>query len=406
MRILKFEYRVRDRQSRLKKGILEADNHNMVVESLLDQGYYILLLKEARQSGPDININFTFDNVTTRDLVVLTRQLATMIAAGLPIIRCFDILKKQTANKRLRQAIAEVQNDIETGLALWEAIAKHPDIFSSIYISMVKAGELGGVLETVLERLSEHLEREQEVNSKVKAASIYPIIISMFAVLVAFFIITFVMPTFVDMFQSTQVELPLPTRVLLTTGTAFKKTWMYFIPGIVILIAALIRWGKTTAGRMFYDYGYLHLPVIGKTVSRIIVARFARTMGTLIRAGIPILQALEIVEEVVGNVIISRAINKARAAIRDGESIAGPLVDAGVFEPMVIDMIAVGEETGTLDDMLLRISDYFEREAMHMIDSMMAVLEPILIFAVAIIVGGVVVATLLPIFEIINVVGV
>lgn len=406
MRVLNFEYRVRDRQGRIKKGILVADNQNMIVESLLNQGYYIIRLKEARQSGPDINLAIALSTVSTRDLVVLTRQLSTMIAAGLPIIRCFDILGRQTANKKLNNTIKKVQNDIENGLALWEAIARHPDIFSPIYISMVKAGELGGVLEVVLERLSEHLERELEIDSKIKTASIYPIIISVFAVLVAFFIIIFVMPTFIGLFQSSRAELPLPTRILLSTGTILKNSWMYFVPGAILLAAALKKWGKTDSGRLFYDYLYLHLPVLGKTLSRIIVARFARTMGILVRAGIPILQALEVVEEVVGNMIISRAVNQARAAIRDGDSITGPLVDTGVFEPMVTDMIAVGEETGTLDKMFLRIADYFEREAVHMIDSIMAILEPVLIFTVAIIVGGVVIATLLPIFEIINVMGV
>jgi type IV pilus assembly protein PilC len=403
VRILKFAYRVRDRQGRTEKGILEADNHNTIVQSFLNQGYYILLLKEAKQSGPDITITF---NVPTRDLAVLTRQLSTLIAAGLPIIRCFEILGKQTANKKLRTAMTKIQNDIENGETLWASMTKYPEIFSPIYISMIKAGELGGILDMVLERLSRYLERELEIDSKIKAASIYPIIISTFAVLVVFFIITFVMPTFLDLFQSSQVELPLPTRILLSTGTILKNTWMYLITGIIILLAALKRWGKTKNGRLCYDYVYLHIPILGKVLSRIIVARFARTMGILIRSGIPILQALEAVEEVVGNLIISRAINQARASIKDGNSITGPLVDTGVFEPMVADMIAVGEETGTLDEMLLRISDYFDREAVHLIDAMMAILEPILIFTVAIIVGGVVIATLLPIFEIINVMGV
>lgn len=371
---------------------------------MLAQGYYILSLEEVQQSGKDIELDFSLHNVSTRDLVIFTRQLATMMAAGLSLLRSFRILGEQTSNKKLRKAVQEIRDDIESGSTLWEAVGKHKKIFSPVYISMIRAGELGGVMEGVLERLAEHLEREQEISSKVKSASIYPAIISVFAVLVVFFIITFVMPTFVNMFQSAGAELPWPTQMLLNVSNALRSSWMIIFPLIIIMIFLLHRLLKTSAGQFFWHRLILRLPIIGKTVSRIVVARFARTMGTLVKSGIPVLQAMEVVEDVVGNLVVSSAIRKARSSIREGDSITRPLQETNVFEPMVTQMIAVGEETGSLDNMLIRMSDYYEKEVMYSIDALMAVLEPMLILVVALLVGGIIVATLLPIFDLMNMV--
>ncbi|PKM78579.1 MAG: type II secretion system protein F [Firmicutes bacterium HGW-Firmicutes-15] len=405
---MKFEYRVRDQQGRLKVGILEAEHKNIVIENLLGQGYYIVLLNEA----PIISSNLRFDfnlyglkKVRTRDLVTLNRQLSTMLAAGLSIMSSLKILGEQTANKRLKNAVLKIREDIEAGLALWEAFAKHPGIFSEIYISMIRAGELGGVMEVVLERLSYHLEREQEIKSKLKSASIYPVIVAAFAVLVIFFIIIFVMPIFVSMFESSGVRLPMPTLILLGMGAFLGKWWPHIVIGIIVLPLLMKCWGKTINGRYIYDTLSLQVPIIGKTVSRIAVARFARTMGTLVKSGIPVLQALEVTEDVVDNVVIGRAISRARTRIKEGQTIADPLMETGVFEPMVTQMIAVGEETGSLDEMLMRMSDYYERELIYTVDAMMAVLEPMLILVVALMVGGVIVATILPMFDMMNMVG-
>lgn len=397
---MKYAYNVRTRQGKYLSGVLEAENRETVIQSLLAQNYSVLSLKEAAASSKEINISFS--RVKTRDLVLMTRQLATMIAAGLPIIRCFSILEQQAGNAKLKTALREVRQDISEGLPLWQALARHPRIYSNIYVSMVKAGELGGMLDDVLERLCLHLEREQEINAKIRSASIYPAIISIFAIIMVIGIIVFVMPTFVTMFQSSGVELPAPTRMLLNLSEFLRGYWMFWIPTIVIIIYSLNKSGKTESGREFWDRLYLKLPVVGKTIGQIGVARFARTMGTLVRAGIPILQALEVMEEVAGNVVMKRAIHSARLSITEGDSIAEPLAATGVFEPMVTQMIAVGEEAGSLDDMLIRMSDYFEREVMHMVDALMAVLEPALIIVVALLVGGIVVATLLPVFSIVS----
>ncbi len=402
---MEFKYKVSDSKGKIITGTLAADSRNLVIDNLLEQGFFVLALKEVKPSSMNIEFKFSLGRVSTRDLVVFTRQLSTMLAAGLSILRSFNILGQQTTNKALKKAVLQIGEDIEAGTALWESMAKHPAIFSNVYISMIRAGELGGVLDDVLNRLGEHLEREQEISSKVKSASVYPTIISIFAVLVVVFIITFVMPTFVSMFESAGVELPMATRMLLSVGIFIKSRILYII-GLFFLITFLLkRWGQTASGRFFYDSMYLRIPLIGKTMSRIIVARFARTMGTLVRSGIPVLQALEVVEDVVGNAVVSRAINKARISITEGQTITRPLEETGVFEPMVTQMIAVGEESGSLDEMLTRMSDYFEKEVIHSIDAMMALIEPLLILAVALIVGGIVVATLLPIFDIITQVG-
>ncbi|MEN6391750.1 MAG: type II secretion system F family protein [Syntrophomonas sp.] len=400
---MKYAYNVRTRQGKYLSGVLEAENREAVIQSLLAQNYSVLSLKDASASSKEINISFA--RVKTRDLVLMTRQLATMISAGLSIIRCFSILEQQASNAKLKTALREVRQDISEGLPLWQALAKHPRIFSNIYVSMVKAGELGGMLDEVLERLCLHLEREQEINAKIKAASIYPAIISIFAIIMMMGIMIFVMPMFIDMFKSYGSELPAPTRMLIKVSDFLRGYWMFWIPGLVIIIYALRKSGKTEGGREFWDKLYLKLPVVGKTIGQIGVARFARTMGTLVRAGIPILQALEVMEEVAGNVVMKKAIHSARVSITEGDSIADPLAATGVFEPMVTQMIAVGEETGSLDDMLVRMSDYFEREVMHMVDALMAVLEPLLIIFVALMVGAIVIATLLPVFDIVSTVG-
>lgn len=400
---MKYAYNVRTRQGKYLSGVLEAENREAVIQSLLAQNYSVLSLKEAAASSKDITLSF--GRVKTRDLVLMTRQLATMISAGLSIIRCFNILEQQASNAKLKTALRDVKQDISEGLPLWQALTKHPHIFSNIYISMVKAGELGGMLDEVLERLCLHLEREQEINAKIKSASIYPVIISIFAVLMMMGIMIFVMPMFVDMFKSYGAELPGPTRMLIKVSDFLRGYWMIWIPAVVIIIYALKKSGKTEGGREFWDRLYLKLPVVGKTIGQIGVARFARTMGTLVRAGIPILQALEVMEEVAGNVVMKKAIHSARISITEGDSIAEPLAATGVFEPMVTQMIAVGEETGSLDDMLVRMSDYFEREVMHMVDALMAVLEPLMIIVVALMVGAIVVATLLPVFDIVSTVG-
>jgi len=406
---LKFEYRVRDEQGRLKSGTWEADHKNTVVAGLLYQNYYIVSLQEIQSNQPGDQAEFhlsSFRQVSSQDLVIFTRQLSIMLAAGLPILRCLKILEEQATNPRLKNVVRRIQEDIETGLPLWEAFGQHSHIFSKVYISMLKAGETAGVLDTVLNKLSYHLEKEHEFNSKLKSASIYPLFISLSAVCVVLLIITLIMPRFVSIFESAGVQLPWPTRMLIGVSTFLKTSGPFIFIGLLCLIY-LIRWVRgTTQGRLAYDSLLLHLPILGRSISRIAIARFARTLGILIKSGINVLQALEVVQDIVGNAVISEAILSACRSIKEGDSITSPLQRSGLFEPLVTQMIAVGEETGRLDEMLIHLSDYYEGELIHTLDSLVAIIEPLLIFSVALVVGGVVIAILYPMFDMINLVGV
>jgi len=390
------------------RGILNAEGRKQLAERLMDKGYYIVSLKEIN-NGKYFNSNLPlilFPRVSIRDLVLLTRQLSTMLKAGLSILSCLEILGEQTANRHLKKAVVDIRKDVAGGSALWEATNRYPEIFTGVYVSMIKAGELGGMLDVVLERLSYHLEKEQEIMAKIRSASIYPLVVSVFAILAVFFIIAFVMPMFETMFQAAGLQLPLPTRILLWSGT-WLRSWWIAVAIVIIVLWIFIGWSrKTRRGRLIIDRISLHIPVIGRTLNRVAVARFARTMGALIKSGIPVFQALEVVAGGIGNAVIQNGVADARAGIREGQSISGPLLKTGVFEPMVSQMIAVGEETGSLDEMLLYIADYFERELVYTVDALISVVQPLLILVVATLVGGVVLATLLPIFDMMTLIGI
>ena len=393
----------------MKSGTWEADHKNTVVAGLLYQNYYIVSLKELQSSQPAVQFEFHLSclkKVNGQDLVIFTRQLSVMLAAGLPILRCLKILAEQGSNTCLKDVALRIKEDIETGLPLWESFGRHSQIFSRVYISMLKAGETGGVLDVVLDKLSYHLEREQVFNSKLKSASIYPLFISITAVLVVLLVITLIMPRFVSIFASSGVQLPLPTRLLMGLSAFLKTGGLFIFIGVISLIYLIKHIKGTTQGRLIYDSILLHLPILGRTINQIAIARFARTLGILIKSGINALQALEVVENIAGNAAIGKAIAEACRSIKEGDSITSPLQNSGLFEPLVTHMIAIGEETGRLDEMLIHLSDYYERELIHTLDTLIAIIEPLLIFLVAIVVGGVVIAILYPMFDMINLVGV
>jgi type IV pilus assembly protein PilC len=387
---------------------LEADNRNLVIDALLRQQYTILEIKEDKdkEATQKNALNFSwFEKVTINDLSLFTRQLSTMVGAGLPIVRSFSILEKQTQNSLLRKIAGQVQEDLEGGLALNEALGRHPKTFSPMYVSMVQAGETGGALDTVLDRLADTLERDREINSKIKSASVYPILVMSVAILVVVFILMFVMPSFVESYASSGTELPAFTQFFLNISYFLKDYFLLLILGIIVLVFVLKAWGRTSQGRLFFDTMYLKMPIVGKAVSRIAVSRFTRILGTLIKSGVPILQALEVLEGVVGNRVIGDAIGQARESIREGQSIAVPLAATGVFEPMVSQMIAIGEETGALDDMLERMSVFYDNEVTLAVDAMLKSMEPVMIIFVAGIIGMIIIATYLPVFNIIGTIG-
>ncbi|HHV15465.1 MAG TPA: type II secretion system F family protein [Gelria sp.] len=400
-----FYYRALDASGAVVRGTLEADNRNLVIESLLRQDYTIVDIKEDRnrEAAKKASLSFSlFESVKINDLSLFTRQLSTMVGAGLPIVRSFHILSEQTKNPMLRKAVGDIRTNLEGGLALNECMAQHPKIFSPMYVSMVKAGETGGALDTILSRLADTLERDREINSKVKSASIYPIMVLCIALLVVIFILTFVMPVFVEQFTSSGTKLPAFTQFFMGISYFIRDNGLWLFVGIILLVVGLKWVGTRPNGRLFFDRLYLNLPIVGKVVNRVAVSRFTRILGTLIKSGVPILEALEVLKGVVGNRVISDAIGEARNSIREGQSIAAPIEATGVFEPMVTQMIAVGEETGALDDMLERMSAFYDNEVNFAVDALLKSLEPIMIIFVAGIIGSIIVATYLPVFNIIT----
>ncbi|MGI6453321.1 MAG: type II secretion system F family protein [Syntrophomonadaceae bacterium] len=380
-----------------------ADDAGAVIAILLKQNYHILSLEEVEEN--ERNLRFDLVRIKKRDLVLMTSQFETLLRAGLNILHSFQILQEQTPNSGLKKTIIQLQGDIEAGMPLWQAMAKHPKIFSRIYVSIVKAGETGGSLIETLGSLREHLEREQEISCRIRAASIYPAFVCIIAVIAVIFIITFVMPIFARMLTSAGLTLPLPTSILLAISRLLGDAWLPLLVSICLAIVLMPMVGKTAAGRMFYDYLYLRLPLVGPVTTRLVMSRFARSLGILVKSGIPVLQALEVAAQVVDNTVISRGIMSASVSINEGESIAGPLEKTGLFDSLVTNLIAVGEETGTLDDILLTMSNYLDREVMHQVDTLTAMIEPALIFLLALMVGGVIMATLLPVFQIMQSVG-
>lgn len=403
-----FSYRALDASGRKIKGTIEAETRNQVIEALFGRRYTIIEIKEDynKEVEKKSAINITlFESVKVNDLSLFTRQLATMVNAGLPIIRSFKILEEQTRNPMLQRAVADITVNLEGGIALNECMAMHPKIFSPMYVSMVKAGETGGALDTILNRLADTLERDREINSKIKSASIYPIMILSVAFIVVIFILTFVMPVFVEQFTASGAELPAFTAFFMGISYFIKDNGLILLILLILLIAGLKWLGTKPQGRLFFDRLYLKLPIVGKATNRIAVSRFTRILGTLIKSGVPILEALEVLKGVVGNQVIANAIGEAKESIREGQSIATPLAATGVFEPMVTQMIAVGEETGSIDDMLERMAVFYDNEVTFAIDALLKSLEPIMIIFVAGIIGAIIVATYLPVFNIITTVG-
>lgn len=400
-----FSYRALDTAGAVVKGTLEADNRNLVIESLLGQSYTILDLKEDknREAAKKTEINITlFDKVKIADLSLFTRQLSTMVSSGLPIVRSFEILEEQTKNNMLKKATGEIRTNLEGGLTLNDSMARHPKIFSNMYSSMVKAGETGGALDTVLNRLSDTLERDREIESKIKSASIYPIMVMSMAVIVVIVILTFVMPVFVNQFTTSGTPLPAYTQFFMNISYFFRDRWYALLLGIIALVAGLKWIGSKPNGRLFFDRLKLKMPITGKVANRIAVSRFTRILGTLLKSGVPILEALDVLKGVVGNKVISDAIGEARMSIREGQSVAAPLAATEVFEPMVTQMIAIGEETGALDDMLERMAVFYDNEVTFAIDAMLKAMEPAMIVIVGIVIGSIIIAIYLPIFNIIT----
>ncbi len=382
----------------IQSGEMQVNTKDEVLSYLHRQK---MIPVSVRQKDAGINITFG-TGVSTRDIVIFARQFATMINSGLPLVQSLDILAEQTENQSLRKVIQEVLYDVESGNTLADSLKKHPKIFTELFVNMVAAGEAGGILDTILLRLATFLEKNDALARKIKGAMIYPGVIVTVAVLAVVVLLIFVIPTFQGMFESAGIPLPLPTRIVIDLSGFFQVYWWAVGLGIVAAAFLLRQVYATPDGRLFFDRILLNLPILGDLQRKAAVARFTRTLGTLVSSGVSILEGLEITAKTAGNRVIHDAVMGSRASIAGGETIAGPLKESGVFPPMVVQMINVGEQTGGLDEMLSKIADFYDDEVDAAVEALLSAMEPIMIVFLGVVVGGMIVAMYLPIFDMIS----
>jgi type IV pilus assembly protein PilC len=398
-----FIYKAKNRVGRRVKGELEAPSIELAQNMLQKKGYTNIKVKPKPK---DIfEGTFLEGKVTARDMVIFSRQFATMINSGVPILQSLQVLADQTENKKLKRKLYEIKNDVEGGSSLYEALCKHKDVFDDLYINMVDAGEIGGVLDVVLERLAGYIEKAANLKSKVKGAMIYPAVVVTVAVTVIAIIMIFVIPTFAKMFADFGSALPLPTQIVINMSNWFKSNGGYLFLGIIgFIIIFRTLYKKIEKVKIFVDRLVLFLPVFGPLLRKVAVARFSRTFSTMITSGVPILQALDIVAKTSGNKTIELGVLEARKSISEGQTLSEPLEDTGVFPPMVIHMISIGETTGSLDTMLEKIADFYDDEVDVAVSSLTSLIEPLMIVFLGVVIGGLVISMYLPIFKIAGVV--
>ena len=395
-----YTYRALDKQGEIVQDKSEGSGEMAVAHELRQQGLLVIDVKE--QSVAQKDILAPFKGIRLADLVVFSRQLATMINAGLPIVRALYILSEQTENPKLNDVVVAVRKDVEAGLSLSESLEKHPKVFSRLYAEMVKAGEIGGILDGVLLRLADQLERDQDLRRKIRSALTYPIVVLILAILAASFMLIFIVPVFAKMFQDLGGTLPLPTRICMLISDILTSFWGVLVyAGMALAVVMFLRWKKSESGRKVWGRAVLRIPAkIGDVVKKATLARFARTLATLSAAGVPILQSIEITATSSGNWVVENALLKSRDAIREGIPIYKPLETEPVFPPMVTRMIAVGEETGDIDGMLTKIAEFYESEVDAAVKALTSIIEPLMIVVVGGIVGGIVISMYLPMFKI------
>jgi type IV pilus assembly protein PilC len=382
-------------------GVIEADSDAMVVDRLRDMGFFITALERTVERTDVMQYLQGLFGIGLKDLAIFSRQFSTMVNSGLSLVRTLSILEQQTVNKRLREITAQVRADVEAGRPLSDAMSKHPRAFSSLYVNMVKAGETGGVLDEVLDRVATYLEKEQALRSKIRSAMVYPLLLTVAALGGLFFMTIVILPQFENLFRELggSGTLPLPTQIAIAVSAGIRRYWYIGLAVAVVLVYVLRRYLQTPGGRQRYDRFKLKMPVLGELNRKIVVARFTRTLGTLIASGVPIMQSLEVVSRAIDNTVIGQAIEAVRASIREGQTIAIPLQFSGVFPPMVVQMAKVGEETGQLEQMLEKVADFYDVEVETTVASLTSLLEPLLIIFMGVIVGAMVIALYLPIFQ-------
>ena len=400
-----FQWKARTRQGSLKKGEIEAMNEAAVMAQLRAQSLLPVKVKEKPKDVSEY-LPFLKQGIKTRELVIFTRQFATMIDAGLPLVQCLEILGNQQPNKTFKEIIREVRSEVEQGSTFADALRKHPKPFDELFVNLVQAGEIGGILDTILNRLAVYLEKADALARKVKGAMVYPSTVMVVAIGVVVLMLVKVIPTFEKMFADFGGELPGPTQFVVQLSHFMQEWVMVFIGGVVALVVAFQMARKRSEKfRRATDALFLKLPIFGPLLQKVAVARFTRTLGTMIASGVPILDGLDIVAKTAGNMVIEEALRDVRAAIAEGKTIAEPLAESDVFPGMVTQMIAVGEETGAMETMLSKIADFYDEEVDAAVDALTAMLEPLMMVFLGGSVGGLLIAMYLPIFKIAETIG-
>ena len=391
-----FTYTARSFAGEMRTATLEAPSRDDVIAQLRRQRLNVVKIDEATPKKPRRG------HIKMRDIVILTRQFSTMINAGLPLVQAMTILSEQSQNKTLGAIMRKVVFDVESGNTVADALSKHPQAFSNLYVNMVAAGEAGGILDTILMRLATFMEKNDALIRKVKGAMIYPAVIMAVAAIAITVLLIFVIPVFENLFLSAGLALPLPTRIVMGMSRFLNAYWWMVLGAIGAAFFTLKKYHATSNGKLQIDRFLLKVPVLGDVLKKSAVSRFTRTLGTLISSGVSILDGLEITAKTAGNRVVQDAIMESRSSIAGGDTIAQPLKKSGVFPPMVISMISVGEQTGGLDEMLSKIADFYDEEVDAAVSNLLSLLEPIMIVFLGIVVGGMVVSMYLPIFDMIN----
>lgn len=395
-----FKYVAKNMDGGTIAGTLEAVDKNALVRKLREKDLVIVSVTETRSQAAGQPSFFARTSISIDDIVVFSRQLATMVDAGIPLVGALDILGEQSENKAFAKVTLKVRDAIETGSSLSDALSKHPRVFSLLFVNMVKAGESSGMLDEILDRLASYLEKSSNLQKKVKAALIYPAVISVMAIVITAILLLKVIPVFKEIFTGFGAALPVPTQILINVSDFLRKYFFFVTVALIMAAFLFTRYIRTDRGKLKFDTFVLKMPIFGLLLTKVAVSKFTRTLSTLVKSGVPILSSLEIVSKTAGNMLIERAIDKVHTSIKEGENIAEPLARSGVFPPMVVRMIGVGEQTGELEKMLTKIADFYDAQVEVAISGLTSMIEPLIIAFLGIVIGTIVICMFLPIFKI------
>ena len=399
-----FKYTAVSNKGELINSTYAGGDQSQVLQILREKQYQPVRIEELNDKRDVKELKILIQKVTYKDLAVYCRQFYTMLNAGVTIIKALDILQQHTENKRLKEITRDIYKTVQKGRTLSEALKDYRDVFPELFIHMVEAGEVSGKLDSIMDRMASHFEKENKIRSKVKSAMIYPIVLAVISVVIVVFLLTFIMPMFFKMFEDSGVALPLPTRMLLGLSKAIRGYWYILLPGILAVVYVIRKYFKTDKGRFEWDRFKLRLPVIGKTVTKIITSRFTRTLSTLLSSGMPLLQAMEVVARVAGNRVAAKGIMEVREEMRRGMDLAGPIRRTGLFPPMVDSMIRIGEESGTMDELLEKTAAFYDDEVEAALQKMVSLMEPLMILIMGAVVGFIVISIALPLFSMVDMV--